>query len=92
MWPVFFGCFSGGFGVTKELYRVPMVARWLGVSSQRVRLLLAQGRIKGMKDPDTGEWLIPFPLFIRYGARGPRLGFGRYGSLRPGSPFGQART
>jgi hypothetical protein len=59
----------------KAILGVLATASYLGVSHQRVRLLLASGRIVGFKNPQSGYWQVPFPPTIRHGARGPRLGF-----------------
>lgn len=61
---------------------VKKAALFLGVSTRRVRALLAQGRIKGFKDkplvytPDSSRvarWLVEWPLDVRPGKRGPDL-------------------
>ena len=60
------------------------LARALGVSDQRARKLLAQGRVRGArKDPTTGQWDlfdVAFPR-VRAGRRGPGL---RFKSFRAG--------
>lgn len=61
---------------------VKKAALFLGVSTRRVRALLAQGRIKGFKDtpfvftPESSRvarWLVDWPLDVRPGKRGPDL-------------------
>ena len=61
---------------------VKKAALFLGVSPRRVRALLAQGRIKGVKNkpfvctPDSSRvarWLVDWPLDVRPGKRGPDL-------------------
>ena len=59
--------------VPVKLKTVSQVAKSLCVSAQRVRQLLAAGRIPGTKNPDTGAWQIPYPFSIRPGERGPRF-------------------
>jgi hypothetical protein len=53
---------------------VATAAACLGVSRQRVRRLLAQGRIVGWKSETSGAWELLWPLAVRMGTRGPRLG------------------
>lgn len=48
------------------------VALTLGVSTRRVRALLAQGRIRGFKDK-SGEWVVYWPFEVTPGKRGPDL-------------------
>ena len=58
-------------------------AKALGVSDQRARKLLAQGRVRGArKDPTTGQWDLSDVAFprVRAGRRGPAL---RSKSSRP---------
>lgn len=52
---------------------VAKAARYLGVSVQRVRVLLNQGRMAGLRS-DGRAWQVEFPPIIRGGMRGPRLG------------------
>ena len=54
------------------LVDVKAVARFLGCSDRRVRVLLAQGRIFGVKIED-GTWRAFWPLNVRPGRRGPDL-------------------
>lgn len=49
-------------------------AALLYVTPQRVRRLLADGRIPGTKHPVTGVWQVPYPFTVRTGTRGPRFG------------------
>ena len=52
------------------------LARARGVSDQRARKLLAQGRVRGArKDPTTGQWDLSDVAFprVRAGRRGPAL-------------------
>ena len=54
------------------------LARALGVSDQRARKLLAQGRVRGArKDPATGQWDLSDVAIprVRAGRRGPGLRF-----------------
>jgi hypothetical protein len=54
------------------------LARALGVSDQRARKLLAQGRVRGArKDNATGVWDLPDVAIprVRAGRRGPGLRF-----------------
>ncbi|MCW5604007.1 MAG: helix-turn-helix domain-containing protein [Burkholderiales bacterium] len=57
-----------------QVLKVSEVAAMLGVSRQRVRLLLSQGRLRPAgKDSKTGEWGI-WPTFtVQRGKRGPRF-------------------
>lgn len=60
--------------VPVEQKTVPQVAKLLRISPQRVRRLLADGRIPGGKHPVTGAWSVPYPFTVRSGKRGPRFG------------------
>lgn len=53
------------------LVDVHQAARFLGCSERRVRALLLQGRLFGMKQRRT--WCIPWPLNLTAGTRGPDL-------------------
>jgi hypothetical protein len=57
-------------GGVMMLYELGHVARQLGVSSRRIRALLAQGRIKGHKD-ERNMWMVQLPCFVSPGRRGP---------------------
>lgn len=60
--------------MSNRILKVPEVAAQLGVSCQRVRLLLSQGRLfPAGKDEKTGEWLIVASFSVRRGKRGPRF-------------------
>lgn len=48
------------------------VAKRLKISERRVRRLLAQKRMKGVKQKN-GHWLIKLPLQIISGKRGPDM-------------------
>jgi len=63
----------GGLPQGVSAVSVPLAARLLEVSAQRVRLLLAQGRLSGQKDPETGVWVVFLGVPVREGRRGPRL-------------------
>ena len=57
-----------------RVLKVPEVAALLGVSCQRVRLLLSQGRLRPAgKDRKTGEWGIWPSFTVQRGKRGPRF-------------------
>lgn len=60
--------------MTSILVPVATVARYLRVSTRRVRALLESGRMRGCKNPETGHWSVDFPPVIQGGSRGPRLG------------------
>ena len=51
---------------------VRKAAEFLSVSTRRVRLLLAQGRILGHKNA-SGQWLVSWPFEVTPGKRGPDL-------------------
>ncbi len=51
---------------------VHAVADFLGCSDRRVRALLAQGRIRGIRGK-RGVWEVFWPLFVTPGRRGPDL-------------------
>ena len=53
---------------------VQKIASYLGVSVQRVRVLLGRRRLLGAKNPATGAWEVPYPPTLSGGLRGPRLG------------------
>ena len=72
----------GGMGSFDVDLGVSRVAEYLQVSVQRVRRLLAQGRLRGWKDPQSGEWKIPYPFTLVHGRRGPKLGQKPAGSSR----------
>jgi len=67
----FWGCF-----LLIRSVSVAYLAKHLGVSVQRVRVMLAQGRIVGRKAA-CGRWEIDFPPTIQFGSRGPKLGQAR---------------
>ena len=52
---------------------VKKAAKWLGVSEQRVRVLLSSGRLSGAKD-DRNIWRVQWPAEVSFGRRGPALG------------------
>jgi hypothetical protein len=54
------------------LLKVDRVAQFLGVSARRVRVLLAQGRLSGLKT-EGNVWQVFWPLDVRPGKRGPDL-------------------
>jgi len=51
---------------------IKFVARYLGVSTRRIRALLAQGRMLGYKN-DRNIWMVDSSLQVRPGTRGPKL-------------------
>jgi excisionase family DNA binding protein len=62
------------------LISVKRAAEFLGVSERRIRALLQQGRIRGIKavpglteGATRTEWLVEWPLDVRPGTRGPDL-------------------
>src|SRR4051812_23826831 len=67
--------FSGGLSVAQA-------ASFLGVSPQRVRRLLITGRLAAKRYED-GTWRVLWPLSMRGGKRGPKLGALRDGTLLP---------
>lgn len=58
-------------GDVSLLVTVSQVSKFLHCSDRRVRALLAQGRIRGTKV--RAGWLIPWPLSVSAGTRGPDL-------------------
>lgn len=54
------------------LIDVATSAAMLGVSTRRVRALLSEGRMRGVKG-SSGVWLVAFPFSISPGRRGPDL-------------------
>jgi hypothetical protein len=51
---------------------VSMVANQFGVTSRRIRALLAVGRLKG-RQLENGYWEVAYPYFFAMGRRGPKL-------------------
>jgi len=51
---------------------VSMVAKEFGVTSRRIRALLAVGRLKG-RQLENGYWAVAYPYFFAMGRRGPKL-------------------
>lgn len=49
---------------------IRFAARYLGVSTRRIRALLAQGRLTGYKD-ERDIWMVDSTLQVRPGKRGP---------------------
>jgi hypothetical protein len=49
---------------------IRFAARYLGVSTRRIRALLAQGRLAGYKD-ERNIWMVDSSLIVRPGSRGP---------------------
>lgn len=54
------------------LVTTSQVAKRLSISERRVRQLLIQGRMAGIKQ-ENGRWLINWPLWISAGKRGPDM-------------------
>ncbi len=48
------------------------VAKRLSISERRVRQLLIDGRMSGVKQ-ENGRWLVDWPLHITSGKRGPDM-------------------
>lgn len=61
-----------------RMMSVKETAAMLGVSPQRVRRLLEEGRIPAGRDVETGRWFVFFPFTVRSGKRGPRFRNGLY--------------
>ena len=61
-----------GFGGVRHLVAVSFVAKDWGVSSRRIRALLAAGRLEGRRQ-DNGYWEVYHPYRVVYGLRGPAL-------------------
>lgn len=55
-----------------HLVSVRAAADFLGCSTRRVRALLAQGRLRGLRGKG-GHWEVFWPLFVTPGRRGPDL-------------------
>ena len=55
-----------------NLFTVTQVATELGVKPVRIRQLCQQGRVKGAEKLGS-TWVIPKPINIAPGTRGPRL-------------------
>lgn len=53
---------------------VSFIADAYGVSTRRIRALLAEGRIKG-RQLENGFWEVSFPPTVRLGRRGPQIAF-----------------
>lgn len=53
---------------------VSFVADAHGVSTRRIRALLAEGRIDG-RQLENGFWQVSWPLRIQLGRRGPQIAF-----------------
>lgn len=51
---------------------VAQVAKRLNISTRRVRQLLIQGRMLGLKQ-GNGRWLVEWPLHVSAGKRGPDM-------------------
>jgi hypothetical protein len=57
---------------------VERLARALGISTRRLRLLCAQGRVLGaFKDPIGGTWDVSHAHGIQPASKGPRMRFRR---------------
>lgn len=56
---------------------VSFMAHAYGVSARRMRVLLAEGRIRG-RQLENGYWEVAYPPRLRIGRRGPQMNF-----LRP---------
>ena len=59
-------------GCVRRLVAVSFVAKDWGVSTRRIRVLLAAGRLDGLKQ-DNGYWEVYHPYRVVYGLRGPAL-------------------
>jgi excisionase family DNA binding protein len=55
-------------------------AEFLGCSTRRVRVLLAQGRITGKKVGT--DWQISYPIQVTFGLRAPLRKFSRQGNKK----------
>jgi len=51
---------------------VSMVANQFGVTSRRIRALLAEGRLNG-RQLENGYWEVAYPYVFAMGRRGPKL-------------------
>lgn len=60
---------------------VSFVADSHGVSTRRIRALLAEGRIDG-RQLENGYWQVSWPLRIQLGRRGPQIAFLQPRSLK----------
>ncbi|MDO8207406.1 MAG: hypothetical protein Q7T38_06250 [Gallionella sp.] len=58
-------------------FPVSFMAHAYGVSARRMRVLLAEGRIRG-RQLENGYWEVAYPPRLRIGRRGPQMNF-----LRP---------
>lgn len=54
-----------------DVMSVAEAAAELGVTERRIRALCGQGRIEGARRPGR-DWVIPRPVRIRPGRRGPK--------------------
>ena len=59
-------------GCARHLVAVSFVAKDWGVSSRRIRALLAAGRLDGCRQ-DNGYWKVWHPYRVVFGLRGPAL-------------------
>ena len=74
---------------TANLMNVSQAAQVLGVTRRRLRQLLREGRVAGAARPGR-EWLIPTPINIEEGTRGPGGVSNRHS--RPSLPFWEFRN
>ena len=65
------GLFEGGMIMISVT--VKRAAEHLGISEQRVRVLLRSGRLSGYRTSPR-EWRVNIPYTVRPGKRGPRFG------------------
>lgn len=69
---------DGCFLVDRKLVavNVDMASKAFRISTRRVRQMLQDGKLKGVKVGNC--WLIDYPFQIVMGRRGPMLGYQRY--------------
>ncbi|MDP2144398.1 MAG: hypothetical protein Q8J80_09760 [Gallionella sp.] len=63
---------NGRVSFVKSHVPVSFAARDWGVTSRRIRFLLAEGRLEGRRE-DNGYWVVTYPYRFQIGTRGPVL-------------------
>ncbi|OGS94429.1 MAG: hypothetical protein A3H31_01670 [Gallionellales bacterium RIFCSPLOWO2_02_FULL_57_47] len=59
-------------GFARSVVSVSIVARDWGISSRRVRTMLAEGRLNG-RQLENGYWEVFYPYSYVFGTRGPSI-------------------
>lgn len=65
-------CAGLPLGFARSVVSVSIVAKDWGISSRRVRTMLAEGRLNG-RQLDNGYWEVYYPYSYVFGTRGPSI-------------------